>query len=227
VQSFTCRGRDVNKFSCDYWQGITISPKGKIFDEKKEALLYHAKLKYPIGTKILSEPYKDILTVITEPRWRMWNCWGIKEALVAEYEQGYDIVIYGIKDNIEFWAEIVEDKKQVVEVEIPEGYKVKDIQKCGEGMRTVNGITERTEKSVDITFESIKSCKTCLFNNRGMNIKPCNKWIAGVTEYHCEAHQDKSDLSNTKIRIGDNPKLSELVQKKAFELGWKWHFDGK
>jgi hypothetical protein len=31
------------------------------------------------------------------------------------------------------------------------------------------------------------------------------------------------DLSNTKIWIGDNPKLSERVQERAFELGWKWN----
>lgn len=31
------------------------------------------------------------------------------------------------------------------------------------------------------------------------------------------------DLSNTKIWIGNNPGLSEKVQKKAFELGWKWN----
>jgi len=31
-----------------------------------------------------------------------------------------------------------------------------------------------------------------------------------------------TDLSNTKIWIGDNPELSKKVQEKAFELGWKW-----
>lgn len=31
------------------------------------------------------------------------------------------------------------------------------------------------------------------------------------------------DLKMTKIWIGDNPKLSEEVQKKAFELGYKWY----
>jgi hypothetical protein len=30
------------------------------------------------------------------------------------------------------------------------------------------------------------------------------------------------DLSNTKIWIGDNPELSEKIQKRAFELGWEW-----
>lgn len=31
-----------------------------------------------------------------------------------------------------------------------------------------------------------------------------------------------TDLSETKIWIGDNPELSRAVQEKAFELGWKW-----
>ena len=31
-----------------------------------------------------------------------------------------------------------------------------------------------------------------------------------------------TDLSNTKIWIGDNPELSKKVQEKAFELGWQW-----
>jgi hypothetical protein len=31
-----------------------------------------------------------------------------------------------------------------------------------------------------------------------------------------------TDLTNTKIWIGDNPELSKAVQEKAFELGWKW-----
>ena len=31
------------------------------------------------------------------------------------------------------------------------------------------------------------------------------------------------DLSNTKIWIGDNPELSKKIQKRAFELGWKWN----
>jgi hypothetical protein len=32
-----------------------------------------------------------------------------------------------------------------------------------------------------------------------------------------------TDLSNTKIWIGDNPELSKAVQEKAFELGWTWN----
>jgi hypothetical protein len=32
-----------------------------------------------------------------------------------------------------------------------------------------------------------------------------------------------TDLSNTKIWIGDNPELSERIQKRAFELGWDWY----
>jgi len=32
----------------------------------------------------------------------------------------------------------------------------------------------------------------------------------------------KFDLSNTKIWIGDDPKLNEKIQEKAFELGWTW-----
>jgi hypothetical protein len=35
------------------------------------------------------------------------------------------------------------------------------------------------------------------------------------------------DLSNTKIWIGDNPALSEKIQKRAFELGWTWNASGK
>jgi len=31
-----------------------------------------------------------------------------------------------------------------------------------------------------------------------------------------------TDLSNTKIWIGDNPELSRKIQKRAFELGWSW-----
>jgi hypothetical protein len=31
-----------------------------------------------------------------------------------------------------------------------------------------------------------------------------------------------TDLSDTKIWIGDNPKLSKAVQERAFELGWKY-----
>lgn len=41
-----------------------------------------------------------------------------------------------------------------------------------------------------------------------------------------EEEQDKTsvllDLSNTKIRIGDNPELSKQVQEVAFKLGWDW-----
>jgi len=35
------------------------------------------------------------------------------------------------------------------------------------------------------------------------------------------------DLSNTKIWIGNNPKLNERVQERAFELGWKWNSGDK
>jgi len=31
-----------------------------------------------------------------------------------------------------------------------------------------------------------------------------------------------TDLSNTKIWIGDNPEFSKKVQERAFELGWQW-----
>ena len=31
-----------------------------------------------------------------------------------------------------------------------------------------------------------------------------------------------TDLSDTKIWIGDNPELSEKIQRRAFELGWDW-----
>jgi Protein of unknown function (DUF5661)/ADP-Ribosyltransferase in polyvalent proteins len=36
-----------------------------------------------------------------------------------------------------------------------------------------------------------------------------------------------TDLTNTKIWIGDNPELSRAVQEKAFELGWEWIKGGK
>ena len=36
-----------------------------------------------------------------------------------------------------------------------------------------------------------------------------------------------TDLTNTKIWIGDNPELSKAVQEKAFELGWDWSKGGK
>jgi hypothetical protein len=32
----------------------------------------------------------------------------------------------------------------------------------------------------------------------------------------------KIDLENKKIWIGKNPKLSTMVQEKAFKLGWRW-----
>jgi hypothetical protein len=32
-----------------------------------------------------------------------------------------------------------------------------------------------------------------------------------------------TDLRNKKIWIGDNPELSERIQKRAFELGWDWY----
>ena len=35
------------------------------------------------------------------------------------------------------------------------------------------------------------------------------------------------DLTNTKIWIGNNPALSEKIQKRVFELGWKWNGSGK
>ena len=34
-----------------------------------------------------------------------------------------------------------------------------------------------------------------------------------------------TDLTNTKIWIGDNPELSKAVQEKAFELGWNWKYN--
>jgi hypothetical protein len=36
-----------------------------------------------------------------------------------------------------------------------------------------------------------------------------------------------TDLTDTKIWIGDNPELSKAVQEKAFELGWAWALGGK
>jgi len=56
----TCRKSNndcniTNHSNCAYWKSIEpTSPKGKIFDNKQDALLHHAKLKYVIGTKYIS-----------------------------------------------------------------------------------------------------------------------------------------------------------------------------
>ncbi len=44
----------------------------------------------------------------------------------------------------------------------------------------------------------------------------------GYDPYGKSTITPKFDLSNTKIWIGNNPELSEKVQRKAFELGWQW-----
>lgn len=56
-------------------------------------------------------------------------------------------------------------------------------------------------------------------------------WLSGKStpkpQPQPEPKKEKTiDLSNTKIWIGNNPELSERVQKRAFELGWKWGIGG-
>ena len=99
--------------------------------------------------------------------------------------------------------------KNIIEIEIPEGYELLKVS-------SFNDIGNSNQQYiVSILKQSTKSCKTCLFEN-SCKIVFCNK----QSNYH--NWQSKQDLSNTKIWIGDNPKLSELVQKKAFELDYIW-----
>lgn len=62
-----------------------------------------------------------------------------------------------------------------------------------------------------------KSCIGCLFGNRQFGKGPCNECVIWSN------WRTKTDLINTKIWIGDNPRLSELIQKKFFALGYRWY----
>jgi predicted nucleic acid-binding Zn-ribbon protein len=49
-----------------------------------------------------------------------------------------------------------------------------------------------------------------------------NNRYTTITNSKTSAKPLLTDLSNTKIWIGDNPEMSKRVQERAFELGWGW-----
>jgi hypothetical protein len=232
-------------------------PKGKIFDNEKDALLYHAKLKYPIGTKFrvfglnhiaIVEFYKqyDNCNIITANSHGYailsnGNEWAeiVKEdktCSTCNYSINYGVTCNHpnlfkevfknnhvcIDNNYKYWK--VKQDKQVVEVEIPINAYHVECPNCNEKFDVI--LPEGT-----FIKQPTKSCKTCLFelHDKFTGIKcGCCKYdtitnLSDNTDY--DNYQSKQDLTNTKIFIGDNPKLSELVQKKAFELGWKGFYN--
>lgn len=48
-----------------------------------------------------------------------------------------------------------------------------------------------------------------------------------VDKYKAKLHEPLTDLSNTKIWIGNNPELSRKVQEKAIEIGCEWVIAGR
>ena len=120
------------------------------------------------------------------------------------------------------WTNKEESKKNIVEVKIPEDKELKEIIKGGNHVDgTICTMLYWKDK------QPTKSCKTCLFelySKMEIEQKQCTSCNLNriYTNNKLGNWQSKQDLSNTKIFIGDNPKLSELVQKKAFELGYKW-----
>lgn len=172
----------------DYKGELSTDPKGKIFDNEKDALLYHNQLKefnkYAMDRDYFINKYCRI--------------------------KGSDLDI---------------DKKNTIEVEIPEGYKVKYVSSDAGGHIDAEAKLE-SDKCTIIGFEkqSTKSCSTCLFEKHFSNKNTICKMQPGINKT-CTNWQSKQDLSNTKLFVGDNPRLSKLIQEKAFELGWRWNND--
>jgi hypothetical protein len=130
------------------------------------------------------------------------------------------------KEAIEYHKSL--QPKNVVEVEIPKGYKYshQTFAIVHDGSRPITD-DSIVVKSTYFKKQSIKSCKTCLFelHNLGQTAnRPCDACNNFLKSNKTSYWQSKQDLSNTKIFIGDNHKLSELVQKKAFELGWEGYY---
>ena len=78
-----------------------------------------------------------------------------------------------------------------------------------------------------IEEQPTKTCKSCLFElHNKIEIEQkqcisCNLNKIYTSNKVCN-WQSKQDLSNTKIWIGDNPRLSILAQEKMFKLGYSW-----
>jgi hypothetical protein len=90
---------------------IPTSPKGKFFDNEKDALLHHAKLKYPVGTKFkgLTQPDERIFVSDGNPYWMSDVCLMMCQMIILNNVKGK-------------WAEIVKEEPKTIEVEIPDGY---------------------------------------------------------------------------------------------------------
>ena len=185
-------------------------------DKVKELLLQEAKRRFPIGSKIKS---------MTNNSTHIINYYNIRFNTKNPPHVGFSnkSIICGAINNIDpnwmdcvlyedgKWAEIIEEpkyepKSNVVEVPIPDGYEVGDIQNYGGHMKRTTIMWQAKNPMV--------SCKECIKAGKCI-VTPYN-----FTSVNCSSYQSKQDLSNTKIWIGDNPKLSELVYNKLTELGY-------
>lgn len=128
-------------------------------------------------------------------------------------------------DNLypEYWEKVKTKRTKQVIIEVEENQEIKFGFEAKVDNTTVKGVVLEEKKKVVEKYIK-KDCQKCLFSNRFIEQLPCNccKNLTRFETTGTDNFQSKTDLSNTKIEIGDNPKLSELVQKKAFELGWSW-----
>lgn len=122
-------------------------------------------------------------------------------------------------------------------------YPIKDGVKVGErrlaiqfkdSKNTVLNFNPLTGKSSDF-YKQIERRYGSSIRRNNMNF---SKWLDGKSSTKSEPKSESSskgseskgktiDLSQTKIWVGDDLKLSEAVQNKAFELGWYWESNPK
>ena len=118
------------------------------------------------------------------------------------------------------WTNKEESKKNIVEVKIPEDKELKEIIKGGNHVDgTICTMLYWKDK------QPTKSCKTCLFelySKMEIEQKQCTSCNLNriYTNNKLDNWQSKQDLSNTKIWIGDNPKLKDILQT----LLKKWNY---
>lgn len=116
--SFNCDTCSINrnKKICDEyctddglenWKFIPTSSKGKIFEDEKDALLYHAKLKYPIGIKVY---YNDEIYTITGIPY-----WFINYIVVDSDSKGKSLL--QIYHPTFFWTKTVNEILKMIEIE--------------------------------------------------------------------------------------------------------------
>lgn len=119
---------------------------------------------------------------------------------------------------------------------LKDGFRINSVKlaiQFKNGKNTVLNLNPLTAKSSDF----LKQIERRYINTIKRNNLDFSKWLTGKSSSKTTTSTTQSqpttnvvpliDLSNTKIWIGGNEELNRKIQKKAFELGWKWSAHGK